>query len=97
VKGAEARASQAEAIELALRLAAPSGATVHVFGGPEGGDCGEGEVVCGPPFEVEEVRVAFDAPRVIFHASSVVLAGGGWACLSCGREGGRPARPLLRS
>lgn len=101
MKEAEEYVTQAEAIERALQIAAPHGGTVHVFSGPEGGDCGEGEVVCGPPFAPELPAPAERLPRVVFHPEVAVLAGGGWACLSCGREGGTgdvaPARPLLRS
>jgi hypothetical protein len=101
VKGAEGFVTQAEAIERALLLAETHGGTVHVFSGPEGGDCGEGEVVCGPPFAPELPAPVERPARVVFHPEVAVLAGGGWACLSCGREGGTgdvaPARPTLRS
>lgn len=95
-----AQPTQAEAIERALQLAAPLGATVHVFSGPED-DCGEGEVVCGPPFAPELAPPAERRALIVFHPEVAVLAGGGWACLSCGREGGTgdraPPRPRLRS
>jgi hypothetical protein len=101
VKAAEETfVTQAEAIERALLIAGARGGTVHVFSGPED-DCADGEAVCGPPFAPELPRPPERAPRVVYHPATAVLAGGGWACLACGREGGTgdvaPSRPLLRS
>ena len=98
--------AQEDAIEEALQLAdrAGDGARVHVYGSREAGEYGPGEVVCGPafaPIEREHAVVDKTPVRVVYHAEVVLLAGGGWACPSCGREGGTrgrlPPRPRWRS
>ena len=97
--------TQAEAVAIALQVvrAGGVGGVVHVYGGKDEveGDYARGEVVCGPPFGPEEQgdRVKDPTPTlVLYHPEVANLAGGGWACAVCGREGGRTApRPLRRS